>query len=162
MSKQTSALVLAATPVRGRIVASLALALASLVAGAACEDKAVGRPCHLSEDVTAVQGAYTVEASDCPSRICVKPGVQPGVPTDLDTVAYCTDQCTSDDDCNGQTRDTSNKNDKRCRRGYTCAPIFGEGALCCKKLCLCRDFYSASVGPAIPDQCKPDSDKKCS
>jgi hypothetical protein len=147
---------------RGRLVGFLALALAALPAGTACEDKAIGRPCQLKDEITAVQGAYTVQASDCPSRICVKPNVQAGVSTDLDTVAYCTAQCSSDDDCGGQTRDSSNQNDKRCRKGFSCAPIFGKGKLCCTKLCLCRDFFSAAVGPAIPDECNGDAGVTCS
>jgi hypothetical protein len=142
------------------------LALAVLSAGSACEDKAVGRPCNLSTDgsppPTAAQAAYTQAATDCPSRLCVKPAVQPGISIDLDTSAYCTVKCSSDDDCNGQLRDPSNPLDTRCRKGFTCAPIFGQGALCCTKMCLCRDFVSASVGPVIPDACKPDAGVSCS
>jgi hypothetical protein len=162
MLKQMSALAFGSQPAHGRSLVFLALVVLS--AGTACEDKAIGRPCQLKDEITAAQGAYTVQASDCPSRICVKPNVQPGVSTELDTVAYCTDQCNSDSDCNGQTRDSANKDDKRCRKGFTCAPIFGDkqGPLCCKKLCLCRDFYTASVGPAIPDACDPASGVTCS
>jgi hypothetical protein len=151
----------------GRLVCASLLALAVLPAGTACEDKAIGRPCNLSTDATpspsATQGAYTKQATDCPSRLCIKPAVQPGISVDLDTGAYCTVQCTSDNDCNGQTRDPSNPLDTRCRKGFTCAPIFGEGTtLCCAKLCLCRDFFPASVGPLVPDACKSDSDASCS
>jgi hypothetical protein len=145
----------------GRIV--LALAFTALLTGTACEDKAIGRPCLLNQDVTPTQGAFTVGASDCPSRICVKPAVQAGVvPDQVDTGPYCSTKCNNDGDCNGQTRDPSNPDDKRCRKGFTCAMVFPKEPLCCEKICLCRDFFSASVGPATPDACLPDAGVSCS
>ena len=148
-----------------RLGCLVTLALIGLVAAAACEDKAVGRPCLLQTDsgtpLGAAQGAYTTEATDCPSRLCVKPAVQPGVSTELDTGPYCTIRCSSDTDCDGQERDPSNPLDFRCRKGFACAPIFNKGSLCCQKLCLCRDFFSSSVGPAIPAECLPDSGVSC-
>ena len=149
-----------------RLASLLGMALLWLAASAGCEDKAVGRPCSLQNDdgtpIGAAQGAYTTQASDCPSRMCVKPAVQPGVSTDLDTGPYCTIKCGSDTDCDGQERDPSNPLDFRCRKGFTCAPIFNKGSMCCQKLCLCRDFFSSSVGPAIPAECLPDSGVSCS
>jgi len=145
----------------------LGLALLWLGASAACEDEAIGRPCNLGVEASASQGAYNTNATDCPSRLCVKPAVQPGVSTSLDTGPYCTARCSSDSDCEGQSRDLSNAADRRCRKGYTCAPIFGAAesaatqSLCCEKLCLCRDFFSSSVGPATPEACKPESGVSC-
>jgi len=149
-------------PSLGRGVCVLVLAAGALVSGAACEDQAIGRPCDITESTTALQGAYNTNATDCPTRLCVKPAVQAGISSDLDTSAYCSAECASDGDCNGQTRDATNPNDKRCRKGFTCAPVFGEGPICCKKICLCRDFYSSSVGPATPEACKPESGVSCS
>ncbi len=149
-------------PSRRRLGCVLILALAALWTNAACEDKAIGRPCDITADAGAAQGAYNNNATDCPSHLCIKPAVQPGVSIDLDTSAYCTVQCSSDTDCNGQTRDPSNPLDKRCRKGFSCAPVFDKGALCCVKLCLCRDFFVSSVGPAVPDTCKSDSGVTCS
>ena len=152
---------------RWRVGCLLGLALVWLGMGAACEDKAVGRPCALMADAGAAQGAYNTNATDCPSHLCVKPAVQPGVSTTLDTGPYCTIRCNSDTDCDGQTRDPSNPLDTRCRKGYACAPIFGgednaaAQSLCCAKLCLCRDFFVSSVGPATPDACRPDSGVSC-
>ena len=147
---------------RRRLGCAFLLALAALWTNAACEDKAIGRPCDLTVDASAPQGAYNNNATDCPSHLCAKPAVQPGVSLDLDTGAYCTAPCASDNDCNGQTRDPSNPLDTRCRKGFSCAPFFDKGVECCVKLCLCRDFFSSSVGPAIPDACKPDSGVTCS
>lgn len=147
---------------RGRIVILPALGLAALLGSTACEDKAIGRPCQLKDELAIDQGAYTVEASDCPTRICVKPAVQAGITSDPGTDPYCSAECDSNDDCNGQTRDMSNPDDRRCARGFVCAPVFTKGKLCCTKICLCRDFFSASVGPTVPDECKPESGFTCS
>lgn len=137
----------------GRLVCFLALAAGALWTNAACEDKAIGRPCDLTEEIAPDYGGYNSNATDCPSRLCVKPMVQPGVSTDLDTGAYCSAECSSDNDCDGQSRDPANPNDKRCRKGFVCALVFPTGKIGCKRICLCRDFFSASVGPAVPEGC---------
>jgi len=141
---------------------AVALAMAILASG--CEDNALGRPCYLGADasVGAAQGAFAIPATDCPSRICTKPAVQPGVSNELNTGPYCTVNCSSDSDCNGETRDFTNANDRRCMKGFTCAIPFDSGKLCCQKLCLCRDFFSSSVGPATPEVCQNNAGKSCS
>ena len=141
--------------------ALVATAIGALLVTGACEDKGLGRACNLGQAVPVDQGAYSVNDSDCQTRICVKPAVQAGV-QDLDTGPYCSDTCVADSDCQGgQIRDRSNPNDRRCKGGYTCAMPFGVaddaaggGQLCCQKICLCRDFFLASVGPAIPESCQ--------
>jgi hypothetical protein len=151
-------------PTAKRLAWSSVLVVAAAILAAGCEDKALGRPCTLITDasVGAAQGAFEIPATDCPSRICTKPAVQPGVSNDLNTGPYCTIACNSDNDCNGQTRDFGNPNDTRCMKGFTCAIPFGQGKLCCQKLCLCRDFFSAAVGPAIPAACQNDAGASCS
>jgi len=140
------------------------LALTVALFSSGCEDNALGRTCDLRADasVSAAQGAYAIPAADCPSRMCIKPAVQPGVSNDLDTGPYCTVACNSDSDCNGQTRDFTNANDKRCMKGFTCAIPFDSGKLCCQKLCLCRDFFVSSVGAATPAVCQNGAGKSCS
>jgi hypothetical protein len=125
-----------------------------------CEDKALGRPCDLSVQAGQAQGAYNLSAPDCPSRLCIKPVPQSDVVASLDTDPYCTIQCASDNDCNGQIRDTSDPLDKRCAKGYTCGIPFGEGAACCLKLCVCRDFIGAE-GLVTPDVCLTSSSTSC-
>ncbi len=154
---------------RWRSVGLLGLAVVLAVAATACEDKGLGRSCDVTVDAGTTQGAYNMNAAECPSRLCVKPAIQPGVSTGLDTGAYCTIRCSSDSDCSdGQQRDPSNAADFRCRKGYACAKVFDRGGspprgLCCDKVCLCRDFFSASVGPAIPQGCQePDAGLTCS
>lgn len=153
-----------------RLASIMLLAAALCIPTAACEDKGIGRPCNLGESVSANQGAYSVAATDCQSRICVKPALQPGVLQDnFDTGPYCTATCASDDDCQGQTRDRSDPNDKRCKTGFVCATPFGAsedtpggGKLCCQRLCLCRDFFLSAVGPATPSSCQPGAADACS
>ena len=140
---------------------SLVVLLAGFAFSLACEDKGLGRPCDITTDASATQGAYIVNATDCPTRLCVKPAVQPGVSTtDFNTGAYCSAICKTDSDCDGQTRDFGNQHDTRCKKGFTCAPVFGEGTMCCTKLCLCRDFVPNS-GPLTPDACQSGSDASC-
>jgi hypothetical protein len=150
-------------------VAGWLAAVAVAMIGGGCEENAMGRSCNLSVHVDPAQGAYTMSASDCPTRMCVKPAVQQGAPQDLDTGAYCSKTCLVDSDCQGQTRDLTNKNDKRCKRGYTCDIAFGPsdsvaggGQLCCQKICLCKDFYPPSQEPTIPEACQSGSDASCS
>ena len=157
-------------PTAVRLGWSASLALAIVLGASGCEDKAIGRTCDITFDaspLSALQAGYSVQSRDCPSGICAKPAVQPGVSSDLNTGAYCTVRCNSDNDCNGQTRDFSNPNDTRCMKGFTCAIPFGadksgDGKLCCAKLCLCRDFFLPSVGPVIPDVCQADAGATCS
>ena len=153
-------------PANGLLAWAGVLALATVILAAGCEDKGLGRPCDIRTDagaLTATQAAFNTNATECPSHICTKPAVQAGVAVDkFDTGAYCTIQCNSNNDCNGQTRDFSNSYDTRCKQGYTCAMPFGEGKLCCAKLCLCRDFFPASVGPLTPPACQSGSDASCS
>ena len=155
--------------VLGRLASSIAVALALLALTSGCEDKGLGRSCSLGQTIAADQGAYSVNATDCQTRMCVKPAVQPGVSHDLDTGAYCSDTCSTTSDCQqGQTRDRSNPNDRRCKSGFVCAVPFGSsdtavggGKLCCQKVCLCRDFFRTEE-PATPESCQSGSDASCS
>jgi hypothetical protein len=117
----------------------------------ACEDRAIGRPCDVLADASTIQAVYNPSALECPSRICLKPDVQPGgtavgdpthVPPLLPTAPYCSATCSKDSDCDGQKRNQSNGSDARCMNGYTCGAVFSVGPFCCKKLCLCKDFYN--------------------
>jgi hypothetical protein len=116
---------------------------ATLAAGVfvltACEDKAIGRRCDLQADAGAQQAGYNGQALECPTRICVKPAYEQGV-ADKQTAPYCTAECSKDSDCDGETRDSKNGADRRCTTGFMCGIAFEVGPLCCKKLCLCKDF----------------------
>jgi hypothetical protein len=114
------------------------------------------------------EGAYSLNSAECQTQMCVKPAVQEGANQDLDTAPYCSMRCSTDSDCQGQLREPGNAKDKRCTRGYTCAKTFGPsdnveggGDLCCRKICLCKDFYKQGDDPATPDGCQSGSDESC-
>jgi hypothetical protein len=100
------------------------------------------------------QGAYNASAMECPSNLCLKPVVQPGASGTVDTTATCSAECTQDSDCEGELRDFSNALDKRCSRGFVCTIPFAVGSLCCRKLCVCKDFLGPS-GATTPSACDP-------
>jgi hypothetical protein len=125
------------------VVSALALvgALSSLVfVLAACENNAIGRRCDVQADAGLNQAVFNGQALECPSRICVKPARDVAVASQVDTAPYCTAECSKDSDCDGETRDTNNKGDMRCKGGFVCGVGFEVGPLCCKKICLCKDF----------------------
>ena len=118
----------------------------------------IGRPCDVLADASTIQAVYNPSALECPSRICLKPDVQPGGtavgdpthnPPLLPTGPYCSAMCSQDSDCTGQKRDLYNASDARCMNGYTCGAVFSVGPFCCKKLCLCKDFYNLSQGGGL-------------
>ena len=122
----------------------------------ACEDRAIGRPCDVLADASTSQAVYNPSALECPSRICLKPDVQKGgqaagnpATNTLPTGPYCSATCSRDSDCDGQKRNLKNGNDARCMNGYTCGVVFSVGPFCCKKLCLCKDFYNLDQGGGL-------------
>jgi len=127
-----------------------------LCAGAAlasgCEDKAIGRPCDVQSDAGPMQAVFNGQALECPSRICVKPSRDQGVAV-TDTAPYCTAECSKDSDFDGEKRDMSNPRDHRCKSGFVCGVGFVTGPLCCRKLCLCRDFIAPMGGLTTPATC---------
>jgi hypothetical protein len=130
------------------LVAALSLATA------ACEDKAIGRPCNVQYDGGTQQAVYNGQALECPTRLCLKPARDQGVASVVDTVPYCTAECSKDSECDGETRNTDNGRDKRCNKGFVCGVAFETGPLCCKKICLCKDFLNiASSGFKSPASC---------
>ena len=129
-----------------RLVALAAVLSAVTLVAAACEDKAIGRPCDVQSDAGAMQAVFNGQALECPSRICVKPARDQGVATESQTSAYCTAECSNDSDCDGERRDPSNGRDRRCTMGYVCGVAFEVGPLCCKKICLCKDFVNVPAG----------------
>jgi hypothetical protein len=110
----------------------------------------IGRPCDILCDAGAMQAVYNSQALECPSRICLKPLDGTG---EADTGAFCSSECSTDSDCVGATRDPSNPSDRHCVTGYTCGVAFVVGPLCCKKLCLCKDFLAGPV--QTPMACDP-------
>jgi hypothetical protein len=107
----------------------------------------VGGTCEILTDAGPAQGVFNAEALECPSRICLKPAVQPGASAVVDTAAFCSTICSQDSDCEGQLRDATNDLDKRCSQGFVCGLPFVKGRLCCQRLCLCKDFLGPNGAP---------------
>ncbi len=120
---------------------------------AGCEDKAIGRACDVQAppDGGTNKAIFNAQALECPSRICLRPAKESTVAMSVDTSPVCTAECSKDKDCSdGETRNPGNKDDKRCKGGWVCAVPFVTGDLCCKKLCMCKDFL-----PTVPDKDGP-------
>ena len=111
---------------------------------------AIGRPCDLLADTGAAQATYNPAAAECPSSLCLKPAA---FSSGVDTGATCSGACTTDSDCNGQTRDPRDPNDKRCKTGFACGIPVVVGPLCCEKVCMCKDFLAGSL--TTPITCDP-------
>jgi len=139
------------------------LSAVALFASTGCEDKAIGRPCDILTDASASQAVFNAEALECPSRICLKPAVDPLAPAvSPTTTSYCSASCSQDSDCGGaQGRDKSNPLDRRCQGGFSCGIAFVKGKICCQKLCLCRDFLNPITGTQTPIACTGDGPSTC-
>lgn len=141
------------TTLRLSLLGLLVLSAVALFGNTGCEDKAIGRPCDVLTDAGRGQAVFNAEALECPSRICLKPVVDATAKMPpIETTAYCSASCSQDSDCEGQTRDETNANDKRCKYGFACGIAFVRGKICCQKLCLCRDFLPEG-GSQTPIAC---------
>ena len=125
------------------------------------DEQAIGRPCDLQASAEPNQGVYTTGAGECPSNLCLKPVVEAGAAGPMDTGPSCSGECSSDSDCHGETRDPTNPADTRCAKGFTCGIPFVKGPLCCKKLCVCRDFLGPQ-GLPTPIACQGEGAMTCS
>jgi len=122
---------------------------------------AIGRRCDPTVTAGAAQGVYNASASECPSNLCLKPVVEVGASMPMPpTQATCTAECAQDSDCNGELRDVTNPADQRCLKGFACGIPFVEGPLCCKKLCMCKDFLG-TAGAATPIACTESAADSC-
>ena len=130
--------------VRASVLGALLLALAAF-GSMACEDNGIGRSCDVLADAGQTQAVYNNQALECPSRICLKPLRADSITANIDTGPYCSAVCSKDSDCDGQKKDMNDSNDHHCAKGYACGVAFVVGPLCCKKLCLCKDFLGDSL-----------------
>jgi hypothetical protein len=122
----------------------------------------VGQVCDLTVDAGPSQGVVNLEAGACKTGLCLKPVLAPGSSViDPPTGATCTDECSSDSDCGGELRSSSDAQDTRCKGGFVCGVPFVVGPLCCKHYCLCKDFLGGS-GAQMPVACQgPDALASC-
>jgi hypothetical protein len=117
----------------------------------------LGTPCDLMADAGPMQAVYNAQALECPSRICMKPVDRVG---GVDTGPFCSAPCQTDSDCNGVLRSPDNPSDRRCTTEFTCGVAFLVGPLCCKPICLCKDFLAGGTA-AIPQMCMQDGQLRC-
>jgi hypothetical protein len=138
-------------------------ALAALMASLGCKGKqAVGQRCDLGVAAADNQAVASVGAQDCATGVCFKPVMDPGgTRLSPPTGATCTAECSSDDDCVGDQRDTGDPQDTRCSGSFVCAVPFTVGPLCCKRYCMCTDFLS-TAGVTTPIACQaPNARASC-
>lgn len=114
--------------------------------------KKLGASCDVGASYTGDQAVFNSATSECASGLCLKPMNVSGV--SVDTNPYCSATCSTDSDCDGAERDANDPNDKTCRGGYACGVEFVTGSICCKKVCICKDFLSAK-GVMVPLTCDP-------
>jgi hypothetical protein len=133
--------------------ASFGIAMSMAVLGCDSTSRGVGQVCDLT---VADAGTYTYPAtvnwnsSTCPSGVCLRPA---GNPDHKRPGATCTAECESDADCAGESANPDDPLDTRCHGGFACAVPFAVGPLCCKHLCVCRDFLG-SDGAQVPIACQ--------
>lgn len=107
----------------------------------------LGKSCDVGAAVPPAAAGFNLSAPQCSIGLCLKP-VDQSTTGAVDTTAFCTSHCNTDDDCaGGRNRDPSDPNDKTCTSGYTCGMPFVKGDLCCQNLCVCKDFTG---GASIP------------
>jgi hypothetical protein len=146
---------------RKRLRSATVVGHAVLATSLGCKDnQAIGRACDLTVDAGSWQTTVNMSAGECPSGSCLKPGNR-GDPIEPPTGATCTAECGSDSDCDGESRDPGDGSDARCQGGFACAVPFVVGPLCCKHLCVCRDFLGPD-GASTPLACQgPDALASC-
>lgn len=129
------------------------VSLSILILGSCKGDPNVGQPCDLI-DVSASRTVINANASECQTGVCLKVALDPTrAPMDPPTGATCSAECSSDSDCEGELRDSSNPDDTRCKGGFACGVPFVVGPYCCKKYCMCRDSLGAA-GASTPAACQ--------
>jgi hypothetical protein len=121
--------------------------------GAKWDAGITGTLCGVPVDAGPAAIVYLEGSLECSSRMCLKPlGT---------TVAYCAGDCTQDSDCVGLTADPNDPLDLHCRSGFSCVIPMSKGFQCCRKLCLCTDFVTATQ-LQTPGACVGDAATTCS
>jgi hypothetical protein len=126
--------------------------------GPGCQPaKALGQLCGSDSKPDWSVAAFRSDAPPCPSGLCLRPATDYTASVPPSTQATCSRACEVDADCaDAELRQKGDSNDGRCVAGYTCAVPFEVGPLCCRKLCVCKDFLdgvspaAASCAPGLP------------
>jgi len=141
---------------REHIFAAVTAVVLSLAA-AGCGDNPVGRICSIGADPdNDNQAILATPALDCPSRICLHQPVQGQLPPGVTATDQCTAFCDTDSDCDKVP-------ESPCVNGFACAIPVVTGGLCCRKMCICKDYLVIPDG-GIPEPkaCDPgNADNQC-
>jgi len=155
---------MAPTMCNGRAVGKSATAgcIVAVLVLASCGSE-IGQPCDVGTDAGPSQAVANTLALECESHLCLKPKLSPDKPSlNPPTGALCSVECKERIDCiAAESRDSTNPSDTRCKAGFVCAVPFEVGPLCCRRLCVCKDFLGPN-GPVTPLACAgPDSASTC-
>jgi hypothetical protein len=128
--------------------------LATVTDGGAKWDGGVtGTLCGVLIDAGPSVLVYNSATTECSNYMCIKAfGTTNG---------YCAGDCTQDSDCVGLTADPNDPLDLHCRSGFSCVIPMSKGFQCCRKLCLCTDFVTATQ-LQTPGACVGDAAATCS
>jgi hypothetical protein len=131
----------------------LALLLGMSIAAMGCDDNLVGRICDLGQVPREGEVVIASPSLDCISRTCLRvPLTRTPLPEGVEypegNQGLCTAECSSDDDCDRVP-------ESPCKSGFTCGIANSVGTLCCKKVCICKDYF---LVPANNEGCDPSNE----
>ncbi len=70
--------------------------------------------------------------------------------------AFCTAECSSNDDCADAESGSKNDGTTKCKSDFVCMVPTTSGPFCCQKMCVCHDFVIEPKGGfQTPTACKP-------
>jgi hypothetical protein len=129
----------------------VALLLAISVASQGCEDNLVGRICDLGQTPKPGEVVIASPSLDCVSRTCLRVplnrALPPGSQYPEGNQGLCTAECSSDSDCDRVP-------ESPCKSGFTCGVANAVGTLCCRKVCICKDYF---LIPSTNEGCDPNN-----
>jgi hypothetical protein len=123
----------------------------------ACQQPVVGTICDLGTRASPSETVLATPSLDCESRQCLKVpnqvggnDIRPLAPTE----GMCTAACEADADCEAEAGTA-------CKTGFSCGIPTGltVGALCCQKVCVCRDYVALTDdgNMPIPEGCNAEN-----
>jgi hypothetical protein len=126
----------------------LVLVLGLSLAAQGCEDNLVGRICDLGQTPKPGEVVIASPSLDCVSRTCLRvPQTVVPLPEGSQypegNQGLCTAECSSDDECDRVP-------ESPCKSGFTCGVANSVGTLCCKKVCICKDYF---LVPEVNEGC---------
>jgi hypothetical protein len=126
----------------------LALLLGLATAGSGCDDNLVGRLCDLGKAPLPNEVVVATSSLDCVTRTCLRVPLTRELPAGSEypggNQGLCTAECSGDDDCDRVP-------ESPCKTGFTCGIAVTAGESCCKKFCICKDYFLIPPSQAACD-----------